>query len=226
MNRKIIQIDQDKCVGCGLCAGTCQQSAIQIINGKATLMHESYCDGLGRCLAKCPVDAISFSGRDIISAQPIAKQTSAGCPINVVRLSEPVANMLPCPSQQSTNNNSQLQQWPLQIKLIPTTAPFFNGAKLLIAADCTAFAYADFHDKFIENHIVLIGCPKLDDGDYSEKLTTIIQANSIESVEIVRMEVPCCAGLANATIKALQNSGKTIPWKIITISTVGNILED
>lgn len=226
MNRKIIQIDKNKCVGCGLCAGTCQQSAIQIINGKATLMHENYCDGLGRCLAKCPVDAISFSDRDIISAQPIATQISAGCPSNVVRLSESAANILPCPSQQSTNNNSQLQQWPLQIKLVPTSAPFFNGAKLLIAADCTAFAYADFHDKFIKNHIVIIGCPKLDDGDYSEKLTTIIQANAIESVEIVRMEVPCCAGLANATIKALQNSGKTIPWKIITISTVGNILED
>lgn len=231
MKRKIIQIDQDKCVGCGLCVGACQQGAIQIIDGKAQLVHDDYCDGLGRCLPKCPVDAISFSDRDIVldSDRPVPLSDvqpdtlACGCPGTQVKVIKPSCVEF---STQAAQNLSQLRQWPVQIKLVPTSAPYLQGAKLLIAADCTAFAYADFHNKFIKNHVVLIGCPKLDDGDYSNKLTEIIQNNDLKSIKIVRMEVPCCAGIVNATVKALQNSGKLIPWQIVTVSTNGDILED
>lgn len=244
MNRKIIQIDQEKCVGCGLCVSACQQGAIQLIDGKAQLIHDDYCDGLGRCLPKCPVDAISFSDRDIVLDSnrpvPLSAAADSGCPSSQAKVIEPTL-ACGCPgtqvkviehtpaaplSEQSNSNPSQLRQWPIQIKLVPPNAPYFQGAKLLIAADCTAFANADFHNKFIKNHIVLIGCPKLDDGDYSVKLTEIIKNNDIKSIKIVRMEVPCCAGIVNATAQALQNSGKLIPWQIVTIATDGTVLED
>lgn len=236
MKRKIIQIDQDKCVGCGLCVNACQQGAIQLIDGKAKLIHDDYCDGLGRCLPKCPVDAISFSDRDIVldSDRPVPlsetqpETLACGCPGTHANLLERSTAPVTAVGEPTTNIpvQSQLRQWPIQIKLLPTTAPYLNGAKLLIAADCTAFAYANFHNDFIKNHITIIGCPKLDEGDYTNKLTEIIKNNDIKSIKIARMEVPCCAGLVHATTQALKNSGKMIPWQIITISTDGRLLDD
>ena len=198
MIRKIIRIDKDKCNGCGACASACHEGAIDIINGKAELVREHFCDGLGDCLPECPTDAISFEEREAPEYDEKAVQEA----------------------QKKT-----LQNWPVQIKLAPVNAPYFNGAKLLIAADCTAYAYASFHQDFIRNKVTLIGCPKLDQVDYSDKLTEIIQNNNIQSVTIVRMEVPCCGGLEMAAKKALQNSRKFLPWQVITISIDGNIIE-
>ena len=198
MIRKIIRIDKDKCNGCGACASACHEGAIDIINGKAELVREHFCDGLGDCLPECPTGAISFEEREAPECDEKAVQEA----------------------QKKT-----LQNWPVQIKLAPANAPYFNDAKLLIAADCTAYAYASFHQDFIRNKVTLIGCPKLDQVDYSDKLTEIIQNNNIQSVTIVRMEVPCCGGLEMAAKKALQNSGKFLPWQVITISIDGNIME-
>ena len=239
MKRRIIEIDQNKCNGCGACAAACHEGAIAMVDGKAKLMRDDYCDGLGDCLPACPTGAISFVEREAAAydekAVMEAKQKkmqaqgmrlSGGCPgtrMKTIRheepteaVNEPVTNAAP---------RSRLSQWPVQIKLVPVTAPFFDGAKLLIAADCTAYAYAAFHERFIKGHITLVGCPKLDAVDYSEKLTEIIRNNDIKSVTIVRMEVPCCGGLENAAKTALQNSGKFIPWQVVTISTDGNILD-
>ena len=207
MIRKIIQIDEDKCIGCGLCAEACHEGAIGMIEGKAKLLRDDYCDGLGDCLPACPTNAISFIEREA------AAYDEAAAPIEKT------------PSVSSTAMTSQLRQWPVQIKLAPVNAPYFNNAHLLIAADCTAYAYANFHQDFIRNRITLVGCPKLDIGDYSEKLTEIIRNNLIKSVTVVRMEVPCCGGIERAVITALQNSGKFIPWQVVTISTDGYILE-
>ena len=198
MIRKIIRIDKDKCNGCGACASACHEGAIDIINGKAELVRKHFCDGLGDCLPECPTVAISFEEREAPEYDEKAVQEA----------------------QKKT-----LQNWPVQIKLAPANAPYFNDAKLLIAADCTAYAYASFHQDFIRNKVTLIGCPKLDQVDYSDKLTEIIQNNNIQSVTIVRMEVPCCGGLEMAAKKALQNSGKFLPWQVITISIDGNIME-
>ena len=198
MIRKIIRIDKDKCNGCGACASACHEGAIDIINGKAELVREHFCDGLGDCLPECPTGAISFEEREAPEYDEKSVQEA----------------------QKKT-----LQNWPVQIKLAPANAPYFNDAKLLIAADCTAYAYASFHQDFIRNKVTLIGCPKLDQVDYSDKLTEIIQNNNIQSVTIVRMEVPCCGGLEMAAKKALQNSGKFLPWQVITISIDGNIME-
>ncbi len=232
MIRKIIKIDEEKCNGCGACASACHEGAIDMVNGKAKLMRENYCDGLGDCLPACPTGAISFEEREapaydeaaVLAAKKAAQETPkpCGCPGSQARvLHREAQNSVTeavCPV-------SQLAQWPVQIKLVPPTAPYFSGAKLLIAADCTAYAYANFHNEFMRGHVTLIGCPKLDDVDYSEKLTEIIRLNDIQSVTIVRMEVPCCGGLEYAAKQALQASGKFIPWNVVTISTNGIILD-
>lgn len=234
MKRKIIRIDRERCNGCGACAKACHEGAIEIINGKAELVREHFCDGLGDCLPECPTGAISFEEREAPAYDEKAvkeaqkNQTASkhtGCPgaksMQIRRPTEPgTGTPAPNPGQMSA-----LRNWPVQIKLAPVSAPYFNGAKLLIAADCTAYAYASFHQDFIRNKLTLIGCPKLDQVDYSEKLTAIIQGNDIQSVTIVRMEVPCCGGLEMAAKKALQNSGKFIPWQVVTISIDGKIIE-
>ena len=209
MIRKIIQIDKEKCNGCGVCADACHEGAIDIIDGKAELAREHFCDGLGDCLPECPTGAISFDEREAPEYDEKA----------VKEAPEPVK-----PSS-TADSVSKLQNWPVQIKLAPANAPYFDGAKLFIAADCTAYAYASFHQDFIRNKVTLIGCPKLDQVDYSEKLTEIIQNNNIQSVTIARMEVPCCSGLEMAAKKALQTSGKFIPWQVVTISIDGKIME-
>ena len=230
MIRKIIRIDHERCNGCGACAKACHEGAIEIINGKAELVREHFCDGLGDCLPECPTGAISFEEReapayDEKAVKEAQKNQAApkhmGCPgSKSMQIQRPAAPETGTPAQMSA-----LRNWPVQIKLAPVSAPYFNGAKLLIAADCTAYAYASFHQDFIRNKLTLIGCPKLDQVDYSEKLTAIIQGNDIQSVTIVRMEVPCCGGLEMAAKKALQNSGKFIPWQVVTISIDGKIME-
>lgn len=239
MIRKIIRIDKDKCNGCGVCADACHEGAIDIINGKAELVREHFCDGLGDCLPQCPTGAISFEEREAPAYDEEAVKEAqekiftknqtmsaySGCPGTKIMQIQRTETSEPVEPSLTADSMSKLQNWPVQIKLAPVNAPYFNGAKLLIAADCTAYAYASFHQDFIRNKVTLIGCPKLDQVDYSEKLTEIIQNNNIQSVTIVRMEVPCCGGLEIAAKKALQNSGKFIPWQVVTISIDGKILE-
>ena len=230
MIRKIIKIDEDKCNGCGACAAACHEGAIEMINGKAKLTREDYCDGLGDCLPACPTNAITFENREAPAYDEAAvleskkKKQSSPLPCSCPGTSSKAI----CHSEQApamgVSVQSHLLQWPVQIKLAPINAPYFENANLLIAADCTAYAYGNFHNEFMRNHITLIGCPKLDEGDYSEKLTAIIANNNIKSITIVRMEVPCCGGIENAAKKALINSGKFIPWRVVTISTDGRIL--
>lgn len=230
MVRKIIKIDEEKCNGCGACASACHEGAIEMINGKARLTREDYCDGLGDCLPACPTGAITFEEREapayneaaVLAAKQSKKTLPCGCPGTNSKVIKRDSCDL---GDFSAPVNSQLSQWPVQIKLVPVNAPYFDGAKLLVAADCTAFAYGNFHNEFIRNHITLIGCPKLDQVDYTEKLTAIISNNDIKSVTVVRMEVPCCAGIEYAVKEALKNSGKFIPWRVVTISTDGRILD-
>ncbi|MGN0492271.1 MAG: ATP-binding protein [Acutalibacteraceae bacterium] len=230
MFRKIIKINEEKCNGCGACAAACHEGAIQMVDGKAKLTREDYCDGLGDCLPACPTNAISFEEREAPAyneeAVKAAKAAKAGgslpCGCAGTHSKQIIRKAAPTPT---ATVESQLSQWPVQIKLVPVNAPYFKGARLLIAADCTAFAYGNFHSEFIRNHITLIGCPKLDSGDYAEKLTEIISSNDIKSVTVVRMEVPCCGGLENAALRALKASGKFIPWQVITVTTDGRILE-
>ncbi len=220
MSKKIIKIDEEKCVGCGLCANACKQSAIEIIDGKAKVTREDYCDGIGNCLPVCPVNAISFSEKNIVEKNE--KALPCGCPGSNSKELKPKEQVVDNSMNQSA---SALRQWPVQIKLVPENAPYFKNSHLLIAADCTAYAYANFHNEFMKNKVTLIGCPKLDEGDYTDKLTKIITNNSIKSVTVARMEVPCCGGIENATVNALKASGKFIPWQIVTISTEGSILD-
>ncbi len=244
MKRRIINIDEEKCTGCGLCADACHEGAIAIVNGKAKLMRDDYCDGMGDCLPSCPTGAITFTEKDTLAYDEKAveenKQKKAQTPSSAQAQIRP--HFSGCPGSQmrtlhkeeSENNEtcapatrkSQLGQWPCQIKLVPVNAPYFNGAKLLIAADCTAYAYASIHEDFMKGKITIIGCPKLDSVDYSEKLEAIIASNDIKSVTVLRMEVPCCGGLENAAKIALQKSGKFIPWRVVTFSLDGKILED
>jgi ferredoxin len=240
MKRQVITIDEDKCNGCGICVSACHEGAIGMIDGKAKLLREDYCDGLGNCLPACPTGAITFEEREAMAFNkdeveknmnaPAPEPVACGCPgtqAKALRHDMIAPNPGPAPSPQSVSQpDSQLNQWPVQIKLVPINAPYFNHANLLVAADCTAFSYGDFHNRFMKNKITLIGCPKLDEGDYSEKLTAILQNNDIKSVTVVRMEVPCCGGIEYAVKTALQNSGKMIPWQVITLSTDGQILED
>ena len=231
MIRKIIKIDEEKCNGCGACASACHEGAIDMVDGKAKLMRENYCDGLGDCLPACPTNAISFEEREApaydeeaVRKAKMKKQADnlpCGCPGTHSRSISREGNS---DKNIAVNLASELSQWPVQIKLVPVNAPYFSRANLLIAADCTAYAYGNFHNEFIRNRVTLIGCPKLDEGDYANKLTEIIKNNDIRSVTVVRMEVPCCGGIENAAKKALRTSGKFIPWRVITISTDGKII--
>ena len=246
MIRKIIEIDENKCNGCGACAEACHEGAIGMVNGKAKLLRDDYCDGLGDCLPECPTGAIRFVEREAVAYNEQAvlenkkrKQQEqmefSGCPGKKVMQiqkssrteTDSVGGTAACCSGETREMKpvSRLAQWPCQIKLAPVNAPYFNGAKLLIAADCTAYAYATMHQDFMAGKVTLIGCPKLDAVDYSEKLTQIIANNEIRSVTVVRMEVPCCGGLEMAAKKALQDSGKFIPWQVVTISIDGQILD-
>lgn len=232
MIRKVIQIDEEKCNGCGLCANACHEGAIGIVAGKAKLLRDDYCDGMGDCLPSCPMGAITFVEREAAAYNEAAvaahkeaaacAQTAHACPGSQLRHIQPKETE----SAVCTEAVSRLTNWPVQIKLAPVRAPYFDGAKLLVAADCTAYTYARFHEDFIKGKAVLVGCPKLDSVDYSAKLSAILENNSIRSVTVVRMEVPCCGGLEFAVQKALQASGKCIPWQVFTISIDGKILED
>lgn len=269
MIRQIIKIDEKLCNGCGLCVDACHEGAIQLVDGKATLVRDDYCDGLGNCLPVCPTGAISFEEREALpfnaeeagkpkeppvtaprfsgcpgsraraierpgeadqkpAAKPGGACASGGCPGSnataIARQNETEAK--PQSEEHHTKPESELMQWPVQIKLVPVNAPYFNNARLLIAADCTAFAYADFHRDFIKNHITLIGCPKLDAADYSEKLAEIIRHNNIKSLTVVRMEVPCCGGIEYAAREAIIKSGKMIPWQVKVISVNGELIEE
>ncbi len=252
MKRKIVEIDEAKCTGCGLCANACHEGAIAMVDGKAKLVKDDYCDGMGDCLPECPAGAITIVEREAAAYDEKAVQERkrtkmqeqmkaggmtlhpdghtpppGGCPGKAMRTFNRDTTQLP-PRQdnsQLSTLNSQLSQWPCQIRLVPATAPFFQGAKLLIAADCTAYAYAAFHQEFMRGKVTIVGCPKLDPVDYSEKLTEILRENDIKSVTIVRMEVPCCGGLELAAKKALQASGKFIPWQVVTLSLDGKIID-
>jgi len=226
MLRRIIHIDEEKCNGCGACANACHEGAIAMVNGKAKLTREDYCDGLGDCLPACPTGAITFEEREAPAYDETAvlaskRAKSGGCPGSAPRQLR-TETACEAPSGQP----SQLRQWPVQIKLAPVSAPWFEGADVLVAADCTAYAYASFHQDFIRGRVCLVGCPKLDRVDYSEKLTEILRQNDIRSVTLTRMEVPCCGGLEYAVKTAIQASGKHIPLRVVTISVDGRILED
>ncbi len=250
MVRNIVKIDEEKCNGCGVCAKACHEGAIGMINGKAKLLRDDYCDGLGACLPACPAGAISFEQREAAEYDEAAVKArmeeehktapSGGCPgakAHVLEREEPLACGCPGSHARSLQREetpapaacavpqSMLMQWPVQIKLLPMNAPYFDGANLLISADCAAYAYGNFHSKFMKNKVTVIGCPKLDSVDYSEKLTAILRDNDIRSVTVVRMEVPCCGGLEHAAVTALKNCGKMIPWQVVTISADGNILD-
>lgn len=217
MIRRIINIDVERCNGCGACARACHEGAIDIIDGKARLTRENYCDGLGDCLPECPTGAITFEEREApaydeaaVLAAKHSKQSSVHRGTGTEQTDDDVSI-------------SQLAQWPCQIKLVPVSAPYYKGAELLIAADCTAYAYASFHNDFMKGKVTLIGCPKLDAVDYSAKLTEILKFNDIQGVTLLRMEVPCCGGLEAAAKKALQDSGKSIPLQVVILSVNGGI---
>jgi NAD-dependent dihydropyrimidine dehydrogenase PreA subunit len=247
MIRTIIKIDKDKCNGCGLCIDACHENAMAIIDGKATLLRDDYCDGLGHCMPACPMDALSFEEREALpydeeavlanakAKEEVKKQETmgCGCPGSMAKSIDRTTEK-DLPNSDNTLEDvmeyreikSNLNQWPVQIKLVPVNAPYFNGANLLVAADCTAYSYGNFHNKFMKNKVTLIGCPKLDEVDYANKLTEILKLNDIKSLVVTRMEVPCCSGITNAVKNALQNSGKFIPWKVVTISTDGKIIDE
>lgn len=250
--RRIVKIDRDKCNGCGLCVAACHEGAIGLEGGRAVLLRDDYCDGLGDCLPACPTGAISFEEREALSydeaaveanmraareqaensgaSSPDKKDLPCGCPGSMSRRLEPIrpagnANT-PQPGVEAASGGqpSALRQWPVQIKLVPINAPYLQGADLLIAADCTAYAHGDFHDRFIRGRVTLIGCPKLDDGDYYDKLLAILKANDVRSVTVTRMSVPCCGGLERAVVRAVEDSGKMIPLKVVTITPEGQVV--
>lgn len=235
MLRKIIEINEDKCNGCGLCIGACHEAALQLIDGKAKLVSDNLCDGLGACLPDCPTGAIAIVEREadafdeVAVKQRIESSNSlpavpppGGCPGSMAREIKRVPEAI---HAKNESPESQLRQWPCQLKLVPTSAPYFDNAHLLVAADCTAYAYANMHDDFMRNRITVIGCPKLDNANYAAKLTEILQSHEIQSITVVRMEVPCCSGIVNSVKEALVASQKTIPWRIVIIGTDGTIRE-
>ena len=215
MKRRIIKINEELCNGCGICAGACHEGAIGMVDGKAKLLREDYCDGLGDCLPACPVNAISFEEREAAAYDEAAVKRA------MAEKGAPACNYV----GSAATTASRLMQWPAQIKLVPPKAPFFDGANLLIAADCTAYAYANFHNDFMKNRVTLIGCPKLDAVDYSAKLAQIFAVNDIKNVVLARMQVPCCGGMEYAVKNAIQLSGKDIPLQVVTISIKGQILK-
>ena len=251
MKRKIVEIDAEKCNGCGLCAKACHEGAIAMVDGKARLVKDDYCDGMGDCLPACPTGAITITEREAAAydekavaqrkAEFQAKPAAVPhiCPGKMARaIKRETDNEVRGQSSSSRMENSslelqlktptqvsQLRQWPVQIKLVPVKAPWFDGAKLLVAADCTAYAYANFHQELMRGRITIIGCPKLDEGDYTEKLTAILTQNDIKELVIVRMEVPCCGGLERAATNALKASGKFIPWRVVTVAIDGHIID-
>ena len=235
--RKTIKIDEDLCTGCSLCVSACKEGAIQLVDGKAKLVREDHCDGLGICLPVCPVNAISFEEakpkmQDHTKNDPKAGEHDSLCscpnaePRELERTPPVLAQNPVSQAQYGAPCQTQLKQWPIQIKLVAPNARFFSGARLLIAADCAAFVYGNFHSDYMKNKITIIGCPKLDETDYADKLTTILRENDLKSVMVARIEVPCCAGLETATKTALQNCGKLIPWQVVTFSIDGKVLED
>ena len=237
MKRRIVSIDREKCNGCGACAAACHEGAIQMVDGKAELIRDDYCDGLGDCLPACPTDAIEIIEREAapyddaaVKARQAALRAGegeslpCGCPGTQARKLGRIEREETEGAPMAMNPPSRLAQWPVQIKLVPVNAPYFDGAKLLVAADCTAYACAGFHERFMKGRVTLVGCPKLDMVDYAEKLTEIIRSNDIREVTVVRMEVPCCGGIEHAVKAALQSSGKWIPWQVVTLSTDGKIL--
>ena len=226
MLRKIIRIDEEKCNGCGACARACHEGAIAMVNGKARLMREDYCDGLGDCLPACPTGAISFETREAAAYDEAAVKAAKAAAPHACPGSRPAAFKPAAQPAGALDVPSQLSQWPVQIKLAPVNAPWFADADLLIAADCTAFAYGNFHADFIRGRVTLVGCPKLDAVDYAEKLAQIFAANAIRSIRVARMEVPCCGGLESAVRRALEMCGKTIPLSVSVISTDGRRLAD
>ncbi len=250
MIRKIISIDEEKCNGCGLCVNACHEGALKMVDGKAKLISESYCDGLGDCLPECPTGAITIVEREAAAfdEEAVKRNMEAKKRLSCATSDSNDGQGFVCPGSRartikraaaqttqidaatssvaSIHAESQLGQWPCQIKLVPPNAPYFNNAHLLIAADCTAFAYANIHQDFMKDKITIIGCPKLDSVDYSEKLTDILANNNIKSITVLRMEVPCCSGIVHAVKTALVNSGNLVPWNVVTISTDGHILKD
>ena len=246
MVRRIVEINEELCNGCGACASACHEGAIAMVDGKAKLLRDDYCDGLGDCLPNCPVGAISFIEREAAAYDEAAVKARMEerkkaehnhshshahgheghvCPGGAAKTfhrAEHESSTSVAPQKAE----SRLAQWPVQIKLVPIHAPYFDGANLLISADCAAYAYASFHEDYMKNHVTLMGCPKLDDVDYSEKLTEILKNNNIKSVKIVRMEVPCCGGIEHAAVTALKNSGKMIPWQVVTLTCDGRVKED
>lgn len=231
MIRRIIHIDEEKCNGCGLCVDACHEGAIGLVDGKARLLRDDYCDGLGDCLPACPAEAISFVEREALPYDEAAVQANmsrnssqgCSCPGTAMRRFAAKESHLPCAEPSGAAARSQLRQWPVQLKLVPVTAPFFAGADILLAADCTAFACGDFHNRFMQDKVTLIGCPKLDNIDYSEKLADILRHNDVRSLTVTRMSVPCCAGIYNAAVKAIEDSGKDIPLQCVTITPEGEI---
>jgi len=234
MVRKMIQIDENTCNGCGACAAACHEGAIGMVNGKARLLRDDYCDGLGNCLPACPTGAITFTEReaaaydaeavkDHLTAEAAGRVPFSGCPGSRSQVLREVKS--PAAAPTAAQASSQLRQWPVQIQLVPVNAPYFDGANLLIAADCAAYASGDFHSRFMRGRVTLIGCPKLDPVDYTDKLLEIIQTNDIKSVTVVRMEVPCCGGIEQAVKAALQRSGKFLPWQVVTLGRDGAILD-
>lgn len=225
MKRTVIHIDEEKCVGCGLCVNACHQDALQLIDGKARLVSDSYCDGLGKCMPKCPTGAMTLEEREADQfSGPAPKKTHTGCLGTAAKTMKPqsVETQSVPPSQKAV---SQLRQWPVQIKLVPPNAPYLEGAHLLVAADCTAFANANIHEDYMKNKVTLIGCPKLDSVDYSERLSEILKENTIKSITILRMSVPCCGGMTQAVINAMKKADVMIPWQVVTIGTDGSVLD-